>query len=187
MTLANIITITRIGLIPFFALCVIYYSEGVRNDKPEAWQYYLSIILFATIAVSDGIDGYVARKYNQKTKLGSILDPLADKTLLLTSLIILSINPAHAFPQMPIWFAIILLSRDAILVMGVIVIYMMGRTLDVKPHWVGKIATLFQMLTIGMVILHVDDVIWTYPLWAAAICTAVSGVIYIVQGSKKLA
>jgi cardiolipin synthase (CMP-forming) len=186
MTLANIITISRIGLIPVFAFFVLYYADGLKKGKPVEWEYYVALALFITIAVTDGMDGYVARKYNQKTKLGSILDPLADKTLLLTTLIILSINPGDAFPQMPIWFIIVLLSRDLILLMGVIVIFMMGKMLEVTPHWIGKVATLFQMLTIGMVLLRLPEHYWNIPLWAAGIFTAVSGVIYVVQGSKKL-
>jgi CDP-diacylglycerol--glycerol-3-phosphate 3-phosphatidyltransferase len=186
MTLANIITITRIGLIPFFAIFVLYYSESVSRAEPAIWQYYLSIFLFVLIAIADGVDGYVARKYNQQTKLGSILDPLADKLLLLTALIILSIHPSHAFPKLPIWFAIIVLSRDVLLGLGVVVVFLMGKTLEVKPNWIGKVATLFQMITIGLVLLRIDEVYLSYPLWAAGIFTGISGVIYIVQGSKKL-
>jgi cardiolipin synthase len=186
MTLANIITISRIGMIPLFALSVIYYANGYRLGIHSDWEYLAALIIFALIAIADGVDGYVARKYNQKTKLGSILDPLADKTLLLTSLVILSINPGQTFPQIPIWFVIILLSRDVLLVMGVVVIYMMGKTLEVKPHWVGKVATLFQMSTIGMVLLRLPEEYWLYPMWAAGIFTAVSAVIYVVEGSRKL-
>lgn len=186
MTFANIITLTRIGLIPLFALSVLYYADGVKKDIPVFWQYACTLLLFVVISVADGLDGYVARKYNQKTKLGSILDPLADKTLLVTSLIILSINPAHAFPQLPMWFPIVILSRDALLVMGVVVIFIMGKSLEVKPHLIGKIATAFQMLTIGMVLLRVEERHLAIPVWIAGICTAISGVIYIVQGSKRL-
>jgi len=176
MTLANIITITRMGLIPAFAIFVLYYADGVKKETPEEWQYWLSISLFVLIAVGDGVDGYVARKYNQKSRLGSILDPLADKTLLLTTLIILSINPSNVFPQMPLWFVIVLLSRDVLLVMGVVVVFMMGKSMEIKPHWVGKVATLFQMVTIGLVLFRVPELYWFYPLWIAGICTAVSGV-----------
>jgi cardiolipin synthase (CMP-forming) len=186
MTLANLITISRIALIPCFALAILYYSQGVNRGGAHEWEYLLALIIFAVICISDGVDGYVARKFNQQTRLGSILDPLADKTLLLTSLLILSWNHGNAFDQLPLWFPIVVISRDAMLVLGVAVVFMMGRSLEVKPHWTGKIATVFQMATVGLVLLRFPQEIWGPPVWIAGAFTVISGAIYVTQGMKRL-
>lgn len=187
MTLANIITLMRIALIPCFVLAVMYYAEGVKRGSAEEWQRILAICLFTLAAVSDGIDGYVARKMNQKTRLGSILDPIADKALLLSSLLLLSWNHGDAFDQLPLWFPIVILSRDVFVVVGVLIVFMIGRGFDVHPHWIGKAATVLQMVTIGLLLLKVPDLYWRTQLWVTGIFTIISGVIYFVQGARKMA
>ena len=186
MTAANIITISRIALIPCFVVAVVYYVEGFKEGTSADWQYLLAVGLFAITAISDGVDGYVARRFNQKTRLGSILDPLADKALLITALLLLSWDHAGAFDRLPLWFPILVLSRDIMLVAGVAVAYMMGGGFEIKPHWLGKIATVLQMVTIGMVLLKFPAVKWQLPLWLAGGCTLLSGIVYVVQGARKL-
>jgi len=187
MTTANILTIIRLLLVPCFALAVVYYSAGFKEGNPEEWQRWLAVVLFAISAVTDAVDGYIARRFNQQTHLGSILDPIADKALLLTALVTLSWNHGRAFDQLPLWFPIVILSRDVLVVFGVGLIYVMARPFDLNPHWIGKIATVLQMMTLGLVLLKVPDSSWLGLLWAAGICTVVSGGIYVVQGTRMLA
>ena len=92
MTTANKITIVRILLIPAFVTMALYYGGSVARGEPQEWQRFAAIIIFLVAAVSDGLDGYVARRYNQKSALGVILDPIADKGLLLSGIITLSIS-----------------------------------------------------------------------------------------------
>src|SRR6185437_9386234 len=92
MTTANKITIVRILMIPVFVTLAIYYGESVQRGEPLEWQRFAAIIVFLVAAVSDGLDGYVARRYNQRSSLGVILDPIADKGLLLSGIITLSIS-----------------------------------------------------------------------------------------------
>src|SRR6187455_2958546 len=100
MTLANKITITRIFMIPLFVMMAIYYGRGVQRGQPQDWQRFAAILLFLGAAASDGLDGYIARRYNQRSALGVILDPIADKGLLLSGIITLSIsNWSNVSPQ----------------------------------------------------------------------------------------
>ncbi len=186
MTLANIITISRIGMIPCFVLVVMYYAEGVKMGIPQEWQRWLAIVLFAMTAITDGVDGYVARRFNQRTRFGALLDPIADKALLLSSLLLLSWNPGEAFDQLPLWFPVLVISRDIIVVLGVTLVFIMDREVDIQPHWTGKAATVFQMVTIGMVLLKTPILYWQIPLWVGGMCTLISGAIYVARGSRKL-
>src|SRR5437773_43324 len=86
MTTANKITLVRIAMIPVFVALAIYYGESVRRGAPLEWQRFAAILVFLLAAVSDGLDGYVARRYNQRSRLGVILDPIADKGLLLSGI-----------------------------------------------------------------------------------------------------
>src|SRR3982751_333420 len=92
MTTANKITIVRILLIPAFVTMAIYYGQSVQAGTPQEWQRFTAIALFLIAAVSDGLDGFVARRFNQRSTLGGILDPIADKGLLLSGIITLSIR-----------------------------------------------------------------------------------------------
>ena len=81
MTTANKITVVRILMIPIFVTLAIYYGQSIQEGDPQDWQRFAAITVFLLAAVSDGLDGYVARRYNQRSSLGMILDPIADKGL----------------------------------------------------------------------------------------------------------
>ena len=92
MTLANKITIVRILLIPVFVLFAVYYGKSVELGQPETWQRWAAIITFIVAAGTDGVDGWVARRFKQRSPLGAVLDPIADKGLLLAAIITLSLS-----------------------------------------------------------------------------------------------
>src|SRR6185436_5579438 len=92
MTTANKITVVRILMIPAFVTMAIYYGESIQRGEPLEWQRFTAIAIFLIAAVSDGLDGYIARRYKQRSELGAILDPIADKGLLLSAIITLSIS-----------------------------------------------------------------------------------------------
>ena len=186
MTTANILTISRLVMIPCFAIAVAYFSAGFQEGQPEEWLRWLAVAFFVVAAITDGVDGYVARRFNQRTRLGAILDPLADKALVLTALLFLSWNPGRAFDQLPLWFPIIILSRDVLVVFGVALVWIMSREPEIRPHWIGKIATALQMVILGLILLKSPAAWWQTPLWAAGICTVTSGAIYVVQGTRLL-
>ncbi len=179
MNLANKISIARILLIPFFVAAIIYYTPG--ND----FLRFAALAIFILAVLSDALDGYIARSRGQKTILGSYLDPLADKLLLITAFICLSI--ASNFPKghsLPAWFVLIIISRDAIIVLGSAVIYVTKGKLEIIPSNLGKITTFFQMLTVIVTLLHFN---FAYIIWyLAAFFTVLSGVGYLRRGSRIL-
>src|SRR3974390_1028359 len=98
MTTANKVTILRILLIPFFVVEMIYY---VRTGIPA--HRLAAILRFGVAAICDGVEGYIARRYTQKSELGAILDPLADKLLLVSAIVVLSFDNSPYFRQVPLW------------------------------------------------------------------------------------
>src|SRR5207249_10676588 len=155
MTTANKITLIRIAMIPVFVALAIYYGESIQRGDPQEWQRFAAIIVFLLAAASDGLDGYVARHYNQRSKLGIILDPIADKGLLLSGIITLSLTRwSEVEPEsgkFPVWFQVLVISRDAILLVGTLDLYLLNGKVQVKPHWTGKIATVLQRVALGWV------------------------------------
>ena len=129
MTTANKITILRVLLVPFFIVQVLYYTAS--HDEV----YRLCALLsFALAAISDGIDGYIARRYNQRSELGALLDPLADKLLLVSGTVLLSLNNQPMLEQIPLWFVTTIVSRDVLLVIGAVVVYYTCGAVEVKPR-----------------------------------------------------
>jgi CDP-diacylglycerol--glycerol-3-phosphate 3-phosphatidyltransferase len=198
MTTANKITITRILMIPVFVLMAIYYGRSVQRGEPLDWQRWTAIIIFIVAAASDGIDGYIARHYNQKSRLGVVLDPLADKGLLLAAIVTLSFsNWAYEFP---LWFPVLVIARDIVIVAGAFVLHFMNGTVKVKPSWTGKVATFLQMVAIGLCMLQWPQGQVTIPLtgdawrlhWLdlpvclAGLFTFISGCGYVMDGIRQL-
>src|SRR5829696_8709100 len=146
MTTANKITIARIFMIPLFVMMAVYYGRGVAHGAPLEWQRIAAILIFVIAAASDGIDGYIARKYNQRSKLGVILDPIADKGLLLAGIITLTISNWDY--EFPLWFPVLVIARDLIVVAGAGVLHFLNGTVRVRASWTGKCATALQMIAI---------------------------------------
>jgi len=190
MTTANKITVARILLIPVFVTLAIYYGESVQRGDAVPWERFAAIIVFLVAAVSDGLDGYVARLYNQKSSLGVILDPIADKGLLLSGVITLSIsNWSESDPdygKFPIWFPVLVITRDVVILVGAGVLQLLVGRLRVRPHWTGKIATVLQMAAIGWVMLQLRVIPLLYIVIAAGVFTFVSGIIYVTDGVRQL-
>ncbi len=190
MTTANKITLARILMIPAFVTMALYYGESIKRGQPQEWQRYTAIIIFLIAAVSDGLDGYIARRYNQKSALGVILDPIADKGLLLSGIITLSIsNWSHVAPQygqFPTWFPVLVITRDAVILIGSIILHLLNGHVRVRPHWTGKIATVLQMAAIAWVMLQLMFVPLLYVVAAAGLFTFVSGVVYVTDGFRQL-
>jgi len=178
MTLANKITVTRILLIPVFVLFAVYYGRSVEIGSPLEWQRVAAICVFILASATDGVDGWVARRYGQRSKLGAVLDPIADKGLLLTAIITLSVSKwNYAFP---LWFPVLVIARDLVIVTGCGVVKYLNGHLEVHPSWWGKAATAAQMVAIAWVMLQLPYFI--YPVYAAGFFTLVSGIFYVIDG-----
>jgi CDP-diacylglycerol--glycerol-3-phosphate 3-phosphatidyltransferase len=185
MTTANKVTILRMLLIPFFVVEAIYY---VKTGK-EIFRV-MSMLAFLIAAVCDGVDGFIARHCNQRSELGAILDPLADKLLLLSGIILFSFNNEPHFGSIPLWLTGTIIGRDLLLLAGLVVIQMTVGKITVRPRLIGKAATVLQMICIMWLLLQWD--MQLRPLWfewwtgAAAVCTGVSGLLYVWDGMKQL-
>src|SRR3977135_450318 len=141
MTTANKITILRILLIPFFVVEVLYY---VKNGNEV--HRLLAILSFAVAAICDGVDGYIARRYNQRSQLGAILDPLADKLLLGSGIVVLTFAHPPNREIIPRRLAGTSIGRDILVLIGMAVIQMIVGKVKVRPRMVGKVATVLQMI-----------------------------------------
>ena len=172
MGLANWLTLLRILLIPVFVSLLVYRQRGP------------ALAVFLAAAVTDLLDGYVARRRGSQSRLGAFLDPLADKLLLMASFVTLTWLKA-----LPFWIAAVVISRDVILVVGTVLIYMLGNRIRPHPTWAGKAATFFQVLTVltGLLSRVFQGQLALRPmLWLAAGFAIISGLQYLVQGMRFL-
>ncbi len=175
LTVANQVTLGRILLVPFFIATVLYMS-------PEReYLRWLALTLFSVAVISDIVDGYIARTHGQKTKAGAILDPLADKMLLISAFICLYIKRAQfddiAFP---LWFVVAIISRDVILLVGSLIIQSITGKLDIEANRSGKLTAFLQIVCIMGVLLQLK---FTFVFWYVALAaTITSGVVYIKEG-----
>jgi cardiolipin synthase (CMP-forming) len=173
LTIPNLITLTRIILTPLF---IIFLIQG---------RYRQALIVFCLAGLSDLADGLIARWWQQKSRLGSYLDPLADKLLMSTSFVTLSI-----FRVIPSWLTVMVISRDIILGLGVLILLLADYPLVIKPSLAGKSTTTVQLLTVGLVLLarakfwHLPPGILTAFFYITAGLTAFSGIHYIYGGLK---
>jgi cardiolipin synthase (CMP-forming) len=184
MTTANKVTIGRILLIPFFVVEVLYYMK-TGNDVHRL----LAILAFGLASIFDGVDGYIARRYNQRSELGAVLDPLADKLLLISSIILLSLPNSH-LGNIPLWLTGTVIGRDLLLLVGLVVIQMMVGKVNIHPRLLGKIATVLQMICVVWLLLKWNERLagpWFMLLsLGAAFCTGISGLLYVWDGTKQL-
>ena len=198
MTTANKITITRIMMIPVFVMMALYYGRSVQHGSPQEWQRWTAIAIFVLAAASDGIDGYIARRYNQKSRLGVVLDPLADKGLLLSGIIALSFsNWGYEFP---VWFPVLIVARDVVILAGTLTLHFLNGSVRVRPSWTGKTATALQMVAIALCMLQwnwfqktlaigrwkLDFGSLDLAVWLAGFFTLVSGFGYVMSGIAQL-
>jgi cardiolipin synthase len=190
MTTANKITVVRILMIPVFVTLAIYYGESIQEGKPQDWMRFTAVAVFLIAAISDGLDGYVARRYNQRSSLGMILDPIADKGLLLSGIITLSIsNWSQVDPnygRFPTWFPVLVITRDVVILVGSAVLHILNGKVRVRPSWTGKVATVLQMAAIAWVMLQLHFLPLLYVVVAAGLFTLVSGMIYVRDGVRQL-
>src|ERR1700720_3139332 len=135
LTLANQLTLLRMLLIPAFVILVLYEKLG--------W----ALIVFVTAGVTDGLDGLIARRSGQKTQLGAWLDPMADKLLLVTTFIVLTIPGLGLANRLPVWLTVIVISRDVVIILTVTIVNLAIGPRTFRPSVYGKVATATYILT----------------------------------------
>ncbi len=181
MTLATKITLSRILLVPFFVTQVIYHVSDGREVFRIA-----ALVIFCVAALTDALDGYVARRFNQRSELGAFLDPLADKILLVSAAVLLSFNHEPFLDRLPLWLTATVVSRDLLLGLGIALIYYFCGKVAIVPNLTSKLGTVLQMLAVCWVLLRLDDGWLDVICAAAAIATGIAGIQYLVEGIRQL-
>jgi CDP-diacylglycerol--glycerol-3-phosphate 3-phosphatidyltransferase/cardiolipin synthase len=185
MTWATRITVLRIILVPVFVTLVITYDDTGQTGRPEEIWRYAAIAVFLIASLSDALDGYLARHWNQRSPLGALLDPVADKLLLLAALVTLGLVPLDHLRSFPVWFTATIISRDALLLGGYFVLRHFMSAIEIRPHWTGKLSTFFTFLAIAGVLLKLGPVTVGLCALGAGFALACT-VIYVRQGLHLL-
>lgn len=171
MNIPNAITLLRVVLIPFYIDLMIYGYYGQ------------ALVVFLVACVTDALDGLIARLTKTQTELGAFLDPMADKLLIISAFVTLVL-----IGRLPVWLVIIVVSRDVILVLGSLALYLMGHKLVIKPSIIGKTTTVLQLSVVSLMMILINyGTGWSLlpPLfWATAVVTIASGLQYVMRGMK---
>jgi len=179
LNFANRITVFRILAVPFFIASVLYYHP--QRD----FLRFVSLGIFLLAIASDVVDGYIARTQRQETKAGSILDPVADKLLIISAFICLFVvDGMPSGIRFPLWVVIVVISRDAIILIGSMLIYLLHGNMEIIPTKWGKVTTFFQMASVVGILLQFQ---FSFVIWYLTVAfTAISGLGYIRKGVKVL-
>jgi len=174
VNIPNLITTLRGLSVPVFIMAIHY-------SKPD-----LALLIFLLASISDAVDGFLARRLNQVTRVGVIIDPIADKALIDSGFLMLSFNK-HVIP---VWLSILVISRDAFIVVGAWLLTAFGKIEKVKPDLVGKLTAFLQFATILLSLVYMDAGFGEKLLRGTFILTgtftALSGVDYAFKGIKEL-
>ena len=177
MTYANQLTILRMVFVPCFVILLIY-------GCPRA-----ATVVFLLAAVTDGLDGLIARKLNQRTPLGSFLDPMADKILLTAAFITLTLQSVPIELHIPAWLTILAISRDLLIAVSVIIIHMHTGHSRFPPSILGKCTTAVQLVLVGVCLLagfeiKTAEMLFPFAVYATLFFTVASGLHYFYRSVK---
>jgi cardiolipin synthase len=172
-TLPNFITLLRLAALPFFLYAI---SQG---------RFGIALVLFVSAGISDGIDGYLARRFDMQSALGAYLDPIADKLLLMSSYLFLTIPSFPAAVKIPMWLAFMVISRDVLLLTVALLLILSGSRRRFPPTWLGKVTTVTLIITVLFVLCAN---LWSWPrpvvliaFGAAATSAFLSGFDYVYR------
>ncbi|RKQ61614.1 cardiolipin synthase [Thermovibrio guaymasensis] len=175
LSVPNLITLVRVFLIPVFIMASFYHN------------FKLAFAVFVMAALSDALDGFLARRLNQITKLGVILDPVADKALIDSGFFLLS----YFDRAIPVWLSITVISRDVLLLFGGWLLSAFGRLDRIRPNFLGKLTAFFQFFTLFLVLFNLNfkfipRYIFEVLFVLTGFFTVVSAVIYTFRGIREL-
>ena len=172
LTTANQLTLFRLLLVPCLVILVLYGFNG--------WAF----VTFVVAGVTDALDGVIARRAGQRTSLGALLDPMADKLLLISTFVVLTM-PLGLPNQLPLWFTVLVISRDVLIVLTVAVVNLAIERRTFFPSRLGKAATLIYILTCAVTLffnyLDRPSAVVDVAIYASLVVTLLSGVHYIVR------
>ena len=178
MTVANQLTLLRMLLIPALVILVVYGLNG--------W----ALVVLVGAGLTDALDGILARWWGQRTTLGALLDPMADKLLLISTFVVLTIPSLDLPNRLPIWLTVLVISRDVIIVVTVAIVNLSLGRRTFKPTLLGKLATLVYLLTAAVTMyfnwLGRPSALVDVAIYATLGVTLVSGLHYIAHASRVL-
>lgn len=175
MTLPNLISIARLLLVPLIVWLIL--------DGQPGWAF----VFFLVAGISDAVDGFIARHFDLRSDLGTYLDPIADKALLV------SIYLTLAFVyEIPAWVAILVVSRDILIIGAVVLSWMVGEPMETRPHWVSKVNTGLQIAFAAVVLGDLAfaaglETVRMITAYAVGILTAASGGVYLIDWIRHMA
>jgi cardiolipin synthase len=178
LTLANQLTLLRLALVPAFVILVLYGRMG--------W----ALAAFVAAGITDGLDGLIARWTNKRTALGAFLDPMADKLLLVSAFVVLSLPGIGLVNRIPVWLTVLVISRDIAIVATVAIVSLTLGPRTFPPSLYGKIATALYIVTVTVVllfnVLQQRSVVVDVAVWVSLAITLVSGFHYVVHVRRTL-
>lgn len=175
MNIPNFLSVLRIVMVP---VIIIFLLQDMHFE---------ALIAFGIAGVTDVFDGLIARAFNRKTAVGAFIDPLADKLLLSSMYITLAV-----IGLIPSWLTVLVISRDFIITLGILVLYMMSIKYEMKPAFISKVTTVLQIVTILFALLyqfigHLIAYNWVVVFfWVTAAFTIASGFVYISRGIRYI-
>ena len=175
LTIANLITLSRIVLVPAIVWAIL------------SNQTLTALVLFLLAGLSDAVDGTVARYFDQQTELGTILDPIADKLMLVSVFISLAY-----LGSIPLWLVILIVSRDILIIFGVLLALILSLPVTIKPLWISKTNTVAQIVLAAWVLFSLAfDIDWPNGkmvlVGVTGLLTALSAAAYLAQGTRLFA
>jgi CDP-diacylglycerol--glycerol-3-phosphate 3-phosphatidyltransferase/cardiolipin synthase len=192
---ANRITIFRILLIaPFVSFMLKTNDPSLSSGAQDALRY-IALLVFLLMAISDGVDGYLARTRNQITKLGAFLDPIADKALMISACLLLASQRGHVNGfLLPPTVVVLIIGKDLFLLIGFVIVYLITSRIHIAPVFIGKLATTLQLSMVAGILIGPEASgvlpgwIWLLRIlwWSAAGTAILATLIYIRDGSRYI-
>lgn len=169
----NLITLMRL-------LLVVPVAVAILSNE-----FVLTLILFAVASVSDGVDGYLARRFDWTSRFGAILDPIADKLMLIVSFFLLTYIGIF-----PMWLAAVVIGRDLIIVAGAAAYHILFGEYDFSPSRIGKLSTLLQFCLVllglvGLAVFQIDAWVLEMGVWLVFAVSSLSGLDYCFTWGRK--
>ncbi len=175
LTIPNLLTLLRVALVPCFIGASL---EGMYN---------VAFVIFVSAALTDILDGAIARRFNQRSRLGALLDPAADKMLMVSGYLFYTLSPALPRVAIPEWLTFVVFVRDALLALVAYLMYTRVHVMRFPPSWAGKTTTVLQAVTLGCAIAvngFLPNLMWLamFLFHAALLMTLYSSFDYIRRG-----
>jgi len=172
ITVPNLLSLLRMGLVPVFILVVLDGESGK------------ALVVFLVAGITDALDGFIARVWGQQSLLGTYLDPIADKLLLMTAYVVLAIPGQHPGLPIPVWVTVLVLARDVFIVIVALILHLAAGVKSFKPSWISKLTTVVQVLTVLLVLgsgltTALESGVTVVAIYLTAVLTLASGLNYL--------